>query len=111
MFVAFVSLLSKLTDPDIDANVSVLFSICFSLLLGRMSIFGAVKASTFHGFISFVRVFLCKSYIVHKETTVPVEHACSSLELARGSHTLDINKIARMRHWSSKGDCSSPRDQ
>ena len=64
-----------MTTSDIDH--SFLFAFLYHLL---------VTQSTVDGFISFVRVFLCKSYIVDKETTASV----SVLSSGRGVVVLTL---------------------
>jgi len=58
----FVSLFCRITTPDIDI---VLFAFLYQLLATQS---WSSQTSIFDGFISFVRVFLCKSYIVDKES-------------------------------------------
>ena len=61
-FVVFVSLFCRITTPDIDI---FLFAFLYQLLVTQS---WSSQTSIFDGFISFVRVFLCKSYIVDKES-------------------------------------------
>ena len=59
----FVSLLCKMTTPHIDQPF------LYQLLVTPS---WSSQTSMFNSFISFVRVFLCKSYIVDKESGVVV---------------------------------------
>ena len=61
-FFVFVSLFCRITTPDIDI---FLFAFLYQLLVTQS---WSSQTSIFDGFISFVRVFLCKSYIVDKES-------------------------------------------
>ena len=61
-FAVFVSLFCRITTPDIDI---FLFAFLYQLLATQS---WSSQTSIFDGFISFVRVFLCKSYIVDKES-------------------------------------------
>ena len=74
MFAVFVSLLCKMTTPQIFfvfvfCLFGVLFAFLYQLLVTQS---WSSQTSIFEGFISFVRVFLCKSYIVDKESGVVV---------------------------------------
>ena len=56
-----------MATPDIDH--SFLFAFLYQLLVTQSL---GSQTSVFDGFINFVRIFLCKSYVVDKETTASV---------------------------------------
>ena len=73
----------------------VLFAFLYQLLVTQS---WSSQTSIFEGFISFVRVFLCKSYIVDKESGCSGFDSCVKYKSAFPSFFLLFFLIARSSH-------------